>query len=112
MQVIWHSDRGTRGTVFCNSVSFPCIFSWAAQEEDFLDLDFSDLNITEEPDLFLDEAVGHIQANLEDELVQEALRKASLHPRRAMCMCVCNMVCHLLLLYYVQMCLRCLCEHV
>ena len=89
MQVIWHSDRGTRGTVFYNSVSFPCIFSWAAQEEDFLDLDFSDLNITEEPDLFLDEAVGHIQANLEDELVQEALRKASLHPRRAMCMCVC-----------------------
>lgn len=51
-----------------------------AQEEDFLDLDFSDLNITEEPDLFLDEAVGHIQANLEDELVQEALRKVTLRP--------------------------------
>ena len=90
--MVWHSDCGSRGTVFCNPASFPCIFSWAAQEEDFLDLDFSDLNITEEADLFLDEAVGHIQANLEDELVQEALRKARLHPKRAMYMCVCNIV--------------------
>lgn len=63
----------------CASVPFsPLPSIWAPQEEDFLDLDFSDLNITEEDDLFLDEAVGHIEANLEDELVQEALRKVSL----------------------------------
>ena len=30
--------------------------------------------------------MGHIQANLEDELVQEALRKASLRLKRAVCM--------------------------
>ena len=42
-----------------------------------LGLDFSDLNITEQDDIFLDEAAGHIQENLEDELVQEALKKVS-----------------------------------
>ncbi len=38
-------------------------------------LDFGELNITSEDDDILDEAAGHIQENLEDELVQEALRK-------------------------------------
>jgi hypothetical protein len=46
-----------------------------SQGEDIIDLDFGDLNITEQDDLFLDEAAGHIQENLEDELVQEALKK-------------------------------------
>ena len=45
-------------------------------QADFLaGLDFGELNITSQDDDILDEAAGHIQENLEDELVQEALRK-------------------------------------
>ncbi|XP_065919051.1 vacuolar protein sorting-associated protein 52 homolog isoform X2 [Dysidea avara] len=38
-------------------------------------LDIAQLDITSQEDYILDEAAGHIQENLEDELVQEALRK-------------------------------------
>lgn len=38
-------------------------------------LDVGQLNITHDDDEILDEAAGHIQENLEDELVQDALRK-------------------------------------
>lgn len=56
----------------------------ASQEDPLAGLDFGDLNITsEDDDLILDEAAGHIQENLEDELVQEALRKVSGHSRDA-----------------------------
>ena len=40
-------------------------------------LDFGELNLTSQDDDILDEAAGHIQENLEDELVQVALKKAS-----------------------------------
>ena len=40
------------------------------------ELDLGELNLTSQDDDIL-EAAGHIQENLEDELVQEALRKAS-----------------------------------
>lgn len=38
-------------------------------------LDFGELNLTSQDEDILDEAAGHIQENLEDELVQEALKK-------------------------------------
>ena len=41
------------------------------------ELDLGELNLISQDDDILDEAAGHIQENLEDELVQEALRKAS-----------------------------------
>ncbi len=48
----------------------------APYQEDLVSgLDFGELNITSVDDDILDEAAGHIQENLEDELVQEALRK-------------------------------------
>lgn len=48
----------------------------SVSQDDFLaGLDFGELNITSQDDDILDEAAGHIQENLEDELVQEALRK-------------------------------------
>jgi hypothetical protein len=45
------------------------------QDEILSGLDFGELNLTSQDDDILDEAAGHIQENLEDELVQEALRK-------------------------------------
>ena len=56
--------------------------------------------------------MGHIQANLEDELVQEALRKASLRLKRAVCMwCSMCLVCLRVLDKYVVYML-CLCVSV
>ena len=46
-----------------------------SQDEVLSGLDFGELNITSQDEDILDEAAGHIQENLEDELVQEALRK-------------------------------------
>ena len=45
------------------------------QDDALAGLDFGELNLTSQDDDILDEAAGHIQENLEDELVQEALRK-------------------------------------
>ena len=52
-----------------------CHISFPVQEDILAGLEFGDLNITSEDDDILDEAAGHIQENLEDELVQEALSK-------------------------------------
>ena len=41
------------------------------------ELELGQLNLTSQEDYILDEAADHIQENLEDELVQEALRKVS-----------------------------------
>ena len=45
------------------------------EDEVITGLDFGALNLTSQDDDILDETAGHIQENLEDELVQEALRK-------------------------------------
>ena len=69
------------------------------QVEDLVEaLDFGELNLTSQDEDILDEAAGHIQENLEDELVQEALKKVPMLSRtpwgggRAVgpvCVCVC-----------------------
>ena len=54
-----------------------CLSVCLSQEGVFGELDLGELNLTSQDDDILDEAAGHIQENLDDELVQEALRKAS-----------------------------------